>query len=196
MTQDLQQLLEKIQRDGVDRAKSEADKILAQANSQAHAIVEAAKSESAKIIAKARQEAEGFEHRAEETIRQSARDTLLTVEKSVTALLSKLLADQVNSAMGGSELVSKLAEEAVRTYLAGRGAVEVAASAKLADALRSAFAEKALTGVTVVTDDATGTGFRVRLDNGRVEHTFTGVAVADALARQLRPRLAALLKQA
>jgi len=196
MTQDLQQLLEKIQRDGVDKAKSEADKILTQANSQAHAIVESAKSESAKIIAKARQEAEGFEHRAEETIRQSARDTLLTVEKSVTALLAKLLADQVNSAMGGSELVSKLAEEAVRTYLAGRGAVEVAASAKLADALRSAFAEKALKGVTVVTDDATGAGFRVRLDNGRVEHTFTGVAVADALARQLRPRLAALLKQA
>jgi hypothetical protein len=48
--------------------------------------------------------------------------------------------------------------------------------------------------VTVVTDETTGAGFRIRLDNGRVEHAFTGASVADTLARNLRPRLAALMK--
>ena len=65
----------------------------------------------------------------------------------------------------------------------------------LTDALRAKLAaEAADSGVTIVTDDATGSGFRLRLDNGHVEHTFTGDAIAEALAKQLRPRLAALMK--
>ena len=196
MTQDMQQLLEKIQRDGVDKAKAEADKILEKANTQARQLLENAKNEAVRTVASARQEAEAFERRAEETIRQSARDTILTVEKAVGQLLGQLLVKDVNCALGNTDLVAGLALEAVRAYLAGNSAVEVAAANKLADALRAKLAAEALNGVRVVTDEATGTGFRVRLANGRVEHEFTGAAVAETLARQLRPRLAALMKPA
>jgi V/A-type H+-transporting ATPase subunit E len=194
MTQDLQQLLEKIQRDGADKAQSEADAILAKANAQARALLEGAKSEAAKIISDARQEAEAFERRAEETIRQSARDTVLTVEKSVTRLLTQLLLKEVNAALSNTDVVAGLAVEAARAYIGGNGTVEVAAASQLADTLRSKLAADAASGVTVVTDEATGAGFRVRLDNGRIEHAFTGAAIADALAKQLRPRLAAFVK--
>ena len=194
MTQDLQQLLEKIQRDGVDKAKAEADRIVEGARAQAGALIAAARAEATRITSGARIEAEAFEHRAEETIRQSARDTLLTVEKSVTALLAGLLLKDVNATLDNQELVSGLAVEAVRAYLAGKNTVEVVAAAKLADALRAKLAAVAVDGVTVVTDEATGAGFRIRLANGRIEHAFTGAAVAEALAKQLRPRLAALMK--
>jgi V/A-type H+-transporting ATPase subunit E len=194
MTQDLQQLLDKIQREGVDNAKSEADKILQTATAQADALITSAKAEATRIIAGARQEAEAFERRAEETIRQSARDTVLTVERSVTALLTNLLARDVNTALNSTELAAGLAAEAVRSYLSGKGDIEVTAAATLADALRATLAAEAVAGVTVVTDDATGAGFTVRLANGRIEHAFTGTAVAETLARQLRPRLAALMK--
>lgn len=195
MTQDLQQLLDKIQRDGVDKAKSEADKILEKANAQAQALLANAKDEAERTIANARHEAEAFERRAEETVRQSARDTILTVEKSVTALLTRLLVNDVNAALNSTELTLRLTMEAVRAYLADHAAVEVAAAAKLADALRAKLAAEAVRGVTVVFDETAGTGFCVRLANGRIEHTFTGAAIAEALARQLRPRLAALMKQ-
>jgi V/A-type H+-transporting ATPase subunit E len=195
MTQDLQQLLEKIQRDGVDKAKSDADKLVSEAQAQARKIVEAAHAEAAKIKADARQEAEAFERRAEETVRQSARDTVLNVEKAVTALFGGLLLKDVNAALSSAELTAELAAEAVRAYIGEKGGVEVAAAAKLADALRAKLAAEAASGVTVVTDDTTGAGFRLRLAGGRVEHAFTGAAVADALAKQLRPRLAALMKQ-
>jgi len=195
MTQDLQQLLEKIQRDGVDKAKAEADKLLAEARAQAKAAVESAHAQAAKVKADARQDAEAFERRAEETMRQSARDTVLNVEKAVTSLFQRLLLKEVNAALSEkTELVARLAAEAVRAYLGEKGGVEVAAAAKLADVLRAALAAEAANGVTVVTDEATGTGFRIRLANGRVEHTFTGAAVAETLAKQLRPRLAALMK--
>lgn len=194
MAQDLQQLLDKIQRDGVDKAKTEADRLIDEARAQARAILESARAEAAKITSAARAEAEAFEHRAEETMRQSARDTLLNVERSVTALFSNLLLKEVNTALESTDLVAGLAAEAVRAYLAGKTSVEVAASSKLAEVLRARLASEAASGVTVVTDETLGTGFRVRLANGRIEHTFTGAAVADSLAKQLRPRLAALMK--
>ncbi len=195
MTQDLQQLLEKIQRDGVDKAKAEADAIVADARAQAKAALDAAHAEAAKIRSAAHQEAEAFEHRAEETIRQAARDTLLGVEKAVTALLTQLLLKDVKTALADQALVAGLAADAVHAYLKGNVSVELAAAAPLADALRAKLAAQAADGVTVVTDEATGTGFRVRLANGRVEHDFTGPALAGALAKGLRPRLAALMKQ-
>ena len=194
MTQDLQQLLEKIQRDGADKAKAEADRLLAEARAQAEATLASARAEAEEIKADARQEAEAYGLRAEETIRQAARDTLLNVEKAVTALFSKLLLTDVNTALDSTDIVAALASDAIHAYLGGKSPVEVSASATLADALRSKLAAEAVTGVTVVTDEAAGSGFRIRLAGGRIEHTFTGAAVADALAKQLRPRLAALMK--
>jgi V/A-type H+-transporting ATPase subunit E len=194
MTQDLQQLLEKIQRDGVDKAQAEAGRLLSEARAQAKSILDAAHADAAKAKADARQEAEAFERRAEETIRQAARDTLLNVEKAVTALFAQLLLKEVKSALDDKALVAGLAAEAVRAYLGGKGAVEVAASAQLADALRAKLAGQAASGLTVVTDETTGTGFRVRLAGGRIEHDFTGPALAEALAKGLRPRLAALMR--
>lgn len=194
MTQDLQHLLEKIQRDGVDKAKADADGIVEAARAQARSLIESARAEATAITSGARVEAEAFERRAEETVRQSARDTLLNVEKAVTALLTNLLLKDVNAALSSADLASGLAVEAVRAYIGGKGTVEVAAAAGLADALRAKLAAEAVNGVTVATDDTAGAGFRVRLANGRIEHAFTGAAVADALAKHLRPRLAALMK--
>jgi V/A-type H+-transporting ATPase subunit E len=194
MTQDLQQLLEKINTDGVEKAKSEGAKIIDQANAQAKAIVATATRDAEQMAAHAKQEADAFERRAEETIRQSARDTVMNVEKSVTAMLTALLLKDVNTTMNTAELVAQLASEAVRAYIQEKESMDVVASAKLVDAIRAKLAAEALNGVTVVSDDHTGAGFKVRLANGRIEHDFSGAAVADALAKNLRPKLAALLK--
>ena len=195
MTQDLQQLLEKIQRDGVEKAKAEAETVLAEARAAAKKLVFEAQSEAEKIKSTAQQESEAFERRAEATIRQTLRDVLLNVEKAVTQLLTQLLLKDVNAALSSPTVAAELAADAVRAYLNGNEHIDVACTAKLADALRAALAAHAASdGVTVTTDEATGSGFRIRLANGRIEHTFTGAAVTEALARQLRPRLASLLK--
>lgn len=197
MTQDLQQLLEKIQRDGVDKAQQEANQVLADAQTQAKAMADTAHAEADKMRAAAEKEAEAFTHRAEETIRQAARDTLLNVEKAVTALFERLLLNDVKDALKQHpERVTELATEAAKTYLSGQEGVEIAAAADLVEGLRAQLAAHAASsdGVTIVTDETTDTGFRVRLANGRIEHAFTGNAIAETLAKQLRPRLAALMK--
>ena len=193
MAAELQQLLEKIQKDGVDKANAEAGRILADAKARADALVKDAESRAAAAKSRAKEESAAYARRAEETIRQAARDTLIGVQNAVGRLLETVLRKNVDAALADPATVSAVAAAAVRE-IAGDGTAEIAAGAKLADSLRAQLAAEAVRGVTVVTDETAGSGFSVRLDGGRVEHAFTGDVVADALAKRLRPELAALVK--
>ena len=189
MSEDLQGLLEKINRDGVEKAQREADAIIAEAKAKAAGIVKAANEEAAKSKADAQKAAEDYAKRAAETVKQAARDTVLKVEGTVTALLENLLAKDVDKALSDEKTAGALVEEAVKGLV---GSVEVAAPAKLVPALKARLA--AQQNVKVVLDDALGAGFSVKLDGGRVEHAFTPDVIAGELAKRLRPDLAALLK--
>ena len=191
MAEELQQLLEKIQRDGVDKANAEAKAILDKANAEAKGIVEKAKEEAAATTAKAEADAQAFADRAKETIGQAARDTVMEVKNGVNKLFEGLLARDVNAALADN--AAALAADAVKALAAGSDA-QVAANAKLAEALRAQLAAGAAKGVTVVTDESVGTGFSVRLDGGRVEHDFSEKAITAALAKRLRPDLAKIVK--
>ena len=191
MAEELQQLLEKIQRDGVDKANAEAAAIVAKAKAEADTIVKKAQEDAAAAEAKGKADAEAYAARARETISQAARDTVLKVKEDVTKLLTQLLAQDVSAALA-TEAVP-LAAAAVKELVTGSGA-EVAASAKLVDALRAQLAAQAQNGVKVVADEMTGAGFTVKLDNGRVEHDFTDATISEALAQRLRADLANLLK--
>ncbi|MDD2600820.1 MAG: hypothetical protein PHO37_16630 [Kiritimatiellae bacterium] len=193
MNEDLQLLLEKIQRDGVDKAKAEADVLLKNAKKESASIIAEAKAAAEKFKSDAQHEADASAARAEETIRQSARDVLLDVEKSLTALLEKLLLEDVNQALSSEELVVSLIQEAVTAYING-GSIEVDVAEKMVAALQAKLIGEAAQGVTVVTDATTGSGFRLKLADGRIEHDFTGAAVTAAIARQLRPSLLTLLQ--
>ena len=192
MAEELQQLLEKIQRDGVDKANAEAAAIVAKAKAEADALVKKAQEDAAAAEAKGKADAEAYAARARETIAQAARDTVLKVKDDVTKLLTKLLAQDVTDALA-TEAVP-IAAAAVKELVSGSAAAEVAAPAKLVEALRAQLAAQAQGGVKVVADEMTGAGFTVKLDNGRVEHDFTDAAIANALAQRLRADLAELLK--
>ena len=187
--EDLQGLLEKINRDGVEKANAEAARIVGAAQTKADALVKAAESAAAQAKAAAEKEAADYQARAAETVKQAARDVVLGVRESVTRLLEGLLAKDVEAALADDAVAVGLVAAAIRD-LTGPG--EVVAGAKLAAALKAQAA--ALKDFTLVTDEALGAGFSVRLDGGRVEHAYTGEVIAAELAKRLRPDLAALLK--
>jgi len=188
MSEDLQSLLEKINREGVEKANAKAEEIVSAAKAKAEATVKAARAEAEAAKAESEKAAADYAARAAETISQAARDTILKVGEAVTRLLTELLAKDVEKALGDPTTVQKLVGEAIQGLV---GKTEVAVPAKLAPALKAQLAAQG--NFTVVTDDTLGTGFAVRLDNGRVEHAFTGEAIATELARRLRPDLAKLV---
>lgn len=189
MSQDLQSLLEKINREGVEKAQAEADRIIADANEKATAIKRGARAEADKAKAEAEKAAADYAARAAETIGQAARDTVLKVEAAVQKMLEQLLAKDVDRALADEKALGALVTEAVRGLV---GSAEVAVPAKLVPGLKAQLAARG--NLTVVLDDTLGTGFSVKVDGGRVEHAFTGAAISAELAKRLRPDLAKLLK--
>ena len=184
--EDLQGLLEKINRDGVEKADAEAKKIIEAAQAKADALIKDALAKAAQSKADAEKAAAAYSERAAETIRQAARDIVIGVKDSVTALLESLLAKDVDRALGDS--AAQIAADAIKD-LTGSG--EITCGPKLAAALKSQLAANG--NIKVITDEALGAGFTVKLDGGRVEHDFTTETISTELAKRLRPDLAKLV---
>ena len=187
--EDLQGLLEKINRDGVEKADAEARKIIDDARAKADALIKDALAKAAQAKTDAEKDAKAYADRAAETIRQSARDIVIGIKDSVTALLENLLAKDVDRALGDEKTAVLIVAEAIRD-LTGPG--EIRCGAKLAATLKSQVA--GLKSFTLTTDESLGTGFTVKTDGGRVEHDFTAETISTELARRLRPDLAKLVK--
>lgn len=192
MAEELQQLLEKIQHDGVEKAKADADAILAKAKADAAALLKDAEAKAEAARAQAETDAQAFEARARKTIAQAARDTVLDVQAGLMGLFERLLAKDVAAALAAPAETARLALDAVKAL--GAAQVDVAVGAKLAAALKAQLAAAAATGVRVVLDETTGAGFSLRLDGGRVEYDFSEAAITAALAKRLRPDLAKLVR--
>ena len=150
-----------------------------------------AQAEADKLRSQAEADARAYAERAAETIRQTARDTVISVENAVLKKLEAILVRNVDAALADGQMAAGLACGAVRDLASGAC---VAANSKFAAAIGAQLAAEAIDGVDIVTDDTLGTGFRVKLDGGRVEHDYTGATVAEALAKRLRPDLARLMR--
>ena len=189
MSEELQGLLEKINREGVEKAQVRSGEIIAAAEAEARRLVAAAQKEAAQRRAEAEKAAADYAARAEVTVRQAARDTVREVERAVTGLLENLLAKDVDAALARPERVAELVTGVLKDMA---GPAEVALPPALAQTLRAQLAAEK--NLTIVPDESVRTGFSVKIDGGRVEHAFTGPVVAAELARRLRPDLAKLVR--
>ena len=190
MSEDLQSILEKINRDGIEKARAEAERILADARKEAEDLKKAAAEACERKVAESTQQAEDLVTRGRETLRQAARDVVLSVEAALGRLFDHLLVENVDAALANEQTVLSLVTQAIADL---SGDVQIKASTKLAAALQASLAAKK--SITVVTDERAGSGFSVLVDNGRVEHAFTRDVIAAELAKRLRPDLAALLNE-
>jgi len=187
--EDLQSLLEKINREGVEKADAEAKRIIDDARAKADALLKKAHEEAEREKADADRESAAYAARARESVGQAARDVVLGVKDAVATLLEKILVREVDKTLSDDKSVFDLVTTAIRD-LTGPG--EISCGPALAKALASRLAS--VGSFSVVTNEAQGTGFTVRLDGGRIEHAFTDEVIAAELAKRLRPDLAALLK--
>jgi len=189
MSEDIQGLLDKINREGVEKARAEADRIVAEARAQAEKIVGDANNEAARAIAEAERSAKTYMEGANATVQQAMRDILAGAERSIQDKLQKLLAKDVDHALADEKTVLEIVSAAVKE-IASKG--EISAPSRVVDMLKAQLAS--LGSFTLVTDESVGSGFSVKVEDGRVEHDFTGKAISEELSRHLRPDLAALLK--
>ena len=99
MAENLQGLLDRIHRDGIARAESERDDILEQAKKEAARIVSEAEAEAASIRSGAKTDADREIKRAESSIRQAARDVVLSLREELDGRISRLVRSAAGEAL-------------------------------------------------------------------------------------------------
>ena len=201
MSSELQGLIDRIRKEGVDKAESEAGEIVAEARRAAGEILRQAESEAQTMRDRARAEAAAFEEQGRQTLAKTARDLVLDVQQSVERSLAAVVRSRVEEALT-PDVLHELIGKVVSAYVerAGEsGAVDLLISPEDRDSVVNYFLQTfrsaVVAGLKVRSDRSVFRGFTVALDGDKVRHDFTAAAIADAMAAMVRPRLADILRQ-
>ena len=199
MAEELQGLLDIIQKDGIEKADAEASRIVEAAKAKAAELLKQAEAQSAALLDKAQEDGKLFQQRGESAIAQAARDVILSVEAAITGTLQKIVSTQVDGAFS-TEDFAELVKTVVMAY--GNDEAESNIEVLVNDAQQekvSAFfmremSEQMQQGLTITGDRGVVSGFIVSIKDDGVYHDFTGTTLTDALCALLRPQLAAIVK--
>jgi len=199
MAEELQYLIERIQKEAIEKAEGEAARIVAQAKEKAAALVKDAEAKARANLEKADRDAQVYAERSRQTLEQAARDLLITVGQGVEHILEDLVDDALNDALSPDTLKLMLGKMA-EAYAQGGGAesrVDVLLNeADQADIIKffsEKYREKMKQGVSIRTSNGILKGFRISFADGHVYHDFTQPAIAEALAHFLRDHLAEIV---
>ena len=190
----VQDLIEKIKKDGVAAAEKSASEVKAQAQSEADKIIANAKEEADKIIKAAKDETARMEKASEDAIRQASRD-------SITKELSALINAESEKAYS-SDLLSKLIPEAVKAWVSKSEAGEISVLLNEKDLkslesnLTAALKAEIGKGLTLKVDNSINAGFRIGVKDGAAFYDYSSEAVAELFSAYLNPRVAAIMKEA
>jgi len=201
MEMQLQELIEKIKKDGVEAAEAEAQTILKSANEKAEKIIADAKEQAEKLMLDAKQQNERTVKSGEDAIRQAGRNLLISFRESVTKELEAILNNGVLEAYSPknlTELIIKVVEAWAKNTEASDISIILNSNdlKEVEGTLLSALKEKMLQGVTLKANDNFDGGFRIAVNQGQAYYDFSAEAVTDMLSAYLSPKVSALLKEA
>lgn len=199
MPEDLQALIDRLQRDAVDEGQRKARAVVEEAQARAAQIVRDAETEAARYLEQAERDARVYTERSIVALEQAGRDLLLAVRQAVGDLVGALVRASLDDALTPEQMADMLVRMAgAYTEHHGRERrMAVLVSPDDLDAMVALYAqryrEKLAKGVEVRVGPDVGHGFRVALVDEHVEHDLTADAIADVLGSYLQPRLAELL---
>jgi len=202
MAEQLQELLERIQKDGIEKADAEAKRIIAAANTKAATIVSEAEAKAKASLEQAERDGTAFEERGRIALEQAARDVVISVGESITKALEQIVGAHVKQALDPNSLAGLIAQviESYSKSDSGAKRIDVLLpenqQQQIRDDLLARFADALRDGVTINGDESVASGFRVSLAGDNIEHDFSGAAITEALCELLRPRIAQIAKDA
>ena len=117
MENKLQELTEKLYTIGVERAKNEAEKIIAEARKEAEKIVNDAKKDAESIMVNARNESDELKMKTESELKLSSKQVIATVKNQITNLIVKdLLTADVEKSLADKDFVKSIIELMVKKW--------------------------------------------------------------------------------
>ena len=117
MENKLQELTQKLYNEGVEKAREEADKIIAEATAQAAKIKQNAEKEASEILSSAQQKAADTKKTADAEIKLAANQVLRSVKQQITELIITNIIDKpVKQSFDDQKLVKEIIETVVKNW--------------------------------------------------------------------------------
>lgn len=197
----LQELIDKIKKDGVAAAEKDAAKIIADSEKKAEAIIEEAQSKAAEIIKSAKSETKKMEKASEEAIVQAGRNMLLSFKDALIGEFDGLIQEGTEKALS-KDVLTKLVPETVKTWAKNSDASELSVLLSEKDlkalekSLTTALKAEIKKGLEIKPDKTLTAGFRIGVKNGAAFYDYSAESLAEMFSAYLNPKVAALMKVA
>lgn len=200
METQLDDIIRKIQDEGVATAEARAREIIDTAEKQAAQRIRNAQEEAASIVKEAEKDRDRLVASGESALQQAGRDLVLAVQKSITAMFEGV----IDSAVGNALSTDRVGEIIVALIQAWRqneeASFEVLVPQSDRDAIeatvRKGLGEKISAGVDIRPVSTVAAGFRIGHKDGSVYYDFSSESLTEMLAAFLNPRLGEIMKNA
>ena len=201
MQNKLQELTEKIYREGLEKGQEEANQLLAKAKADAAKIISEAKAQAELIKSTAQKEANDLRKNAETEINLSAKQVLSGLKQQITAAIeAELYRTPTVDALKDADFVKKVIETAVNSWNPSSTeniALNVLVPADMEKSIADHFSNKAkaslTAGVSVTPTRAIKYGFKIGPQDGGYVVSFTEADFEALFRDYMRPKIVALL---
>ena len=194
----VQELIDKIKKDGIETASQEAVKIKSEAETESKRYIDAAKKEAEDIIIRAKQDAERFEKAGISALEQASRNLVLAFKEEIQSLLNKLVSEYLSDNYS-EEIIKATLPELLKSW-AGKGEnnLSVIVPEKTLKNIEGFFRERLnaelIKGIELKSNRKLSSGFHISNREGSIYYDFSAESVAGLLSAYLNPKLAEILK--
>ena len=210
----VQELIDRLQKDGVKKGEVEATAVLAEARRQAMEVVDQAREEATEITLSARQEAERTIAGGQEAVRLAGRDATLQLTEELRSDFEAKLRRLIAFRLDDTEFLERLILEVARRALPDDTGATVdllvspdlvsseelskspdeVESGTLSHFILSLAGETLRDGLTFRVADETVPGVRVQIVDEDLEIDLTSDTLTHLLRKHLSPRFRALIE--
>ncbi len=197
----LQELIDKIRKDGVASASISAQNIIVEAEKKAAAIISEAEEKADNIIKNAKVETARMEKASEDAITQAGRNSIISFRDSISKEISAIVLAETEDAYN-KDLLKKLIPEAVKAWIdkSDDADLTVLLSEKdlkaLQSNLKTSLKSQIARGLELKGDNSVLSGFRIGSKNGNAFYDFSAEEVANLFSSYLNPKITKLMKNA
>lgn len=197
----VQELIDKIKKDGVASAETAAQDIISTAEKKAASIIKEAQEKADSIIRNAKSETERMEKASSDAIEQAGRNLLLSFQEGINRQLSAIVSAETEKAFD-KDVLKKLVPETVKAWAASPDASDLSvilpskSLKELESAMKTALKSQISKGLEIKGDDSLASGFRIGSKDGSAFYDFSAEEVASLFSAYLNPKTTAIMRNA
>ena len=195
MAEEIQYLIDQIQKEGVEKAELEAEKIINDAKLEAEKIINDAKLEAEKSKLEAIDEGKSLKNKSITAIEQAARDLLITLGQSCEKVVLSTLDVSIKKELK-HDYLKILINKIIENQNESLSILLNESDAKNLIGLVSDIAKENSNEIDLSVDSNILSGFKIQFKEDQVFLDYTNESLTNSLSEFLRPELAKIVSEA